>query len=133
MLTTSASAALGRSSHMCMAGACWHMRARRHVCNGCYVLQAGRRPSGNEAAAFVLVAPSGVSRALHAELDERSGSCCFRAHVALAEVRLLRHGPCHALTRTMHLATSSAWRAVSSTGTPGPVAQGCFTLLGKPA
>lgn len=51
-------------------------------------MPAGRRPSGDEAAAFVLVAPSGVSRALHTELDERSGSCCFRAHVVLAEVRL---------------------------------------------
>lgn len=36
----------------------------------------------------MLVAPSGVSCALHADLDERSGSCCFRAHVVLAEVRL---------------------------------------------
>jgi len=33
----------------------------------------------------VLEAPSGVSRALHAELDERAG--CYRAQVVLAEVR----------------------------------------------
>ncbi|KAK9845317.1 hypothetical protein WJX81_003385 [Elliptochloris bilobata] len=49
-------------------------------------LHLGRRPSGREAVAFVLVAPSGVARALHAELDEHSGACCFRAQVVLAEV-----------------------------------------------
>jgi len=45
----------------------------------------GRRPSGHEAAAFVLEAPSGVSRALHAELVDGAG--CYSAQVVLAEVR----------------------------------------------
>ena len=48
-------------------------------------MRPGRRPSGNEAAAFVLTPPSGVPRALHAELDECGG--CYRAQVVLTEAR----------------------------------------------
>lgn len=60
----------------------------------CVFWRPGRWPSGHEAGAFVLIAPSGVQRALHAELDEPAG--CFRAQVVLTEARARPpvHGVC---------------------------------------